>query len=164
MNGWLRRFPIASELTDADAELLERVCVVSRHPSDHVLVREGDRADGPTAAMYFLLEGRVGVVAKAPEGGFGVRRTLEPGQSFGALALTTELPRTATCRAIGPVTVARLDKRTFQALFHKNAGLHARFQLFVARTLAADLRALRALLVASAAKGDEAALRDRFGS
>lgn len=163
MTGVLRRFRLFDDLTDPDVAILERLFVEQRVAPGHVLVREGDRADALTAAMFLLLDGQVGVAAAAPEGGFGVRRTLLPGQVFGAVALVADLPRTATCRAITPVTVARLDRRTFDELFRRNVGVHARFQLVVARSLAADLRALRELLVASLASGDERGLRERFG-
>ena len=161
--GWLRGFDIASGLTDADVDLLERILVVSTHPAGHTFLREGDRADGVTAAMYFVIEGSVAVAAKAPAGGFGVQATLGAGEVFGAVALVADLPRTATCRAVTPITVARLDRRTFDELFRKNVGLHARFQLVIARSLAGDLRRLRALLVRSFADGDDAPLRERFG-
>jgi CRP-like cAMP-binding protein len=114
--------------------------------------------------MYFLIEGSVGVSAKAPEGGFGVQRTIGAGEIFGTVALVADVPRTATCRALSPVKVAKLDRRTFEELFRRNVGLHARFQLLIARNLATDLRRLRAALVASFAAGDENALRDVTGS
>jgi CRP-like cAMP-binding protein len=73
-----------------------------------------------------------------------------------------DVSRTATCRALTPVTAARLDRRTFEELFRRNVGVHARFQLVIARSLAADLRGLRGLLVAALLSGDEGALRERF--
>ena len=162
-SGWLREFAIASVLTDADVELLERILVVSTHPAGHVFVREGDRADGVTAAMFFVLEGSVAVAAKAPAGGFGVHLTLGPGEVFGTVALVADVLRTATCRATTQATVARLDRRAFDELFRRNVGLHARFQLVIAKSLATDLRRLRALLVSSFAAGDDGALRAEFG-
>jgi CRP-like cAMP-binding protein len=161
--GWLRGFRAASALTDADIDLLERILVVSTHPQGHTFFREGERADGVTAAMYFVLEGSVGVSAKAPAGGFGVQATLGPGDVFGTVALVADVPRTATCQAVTQVKAAKLDRRTFEELFRRNVGLHARFQLVIARTLASDLRRLRALLVKSLATGDEAPLRNEFG-
>jgi CRP-like cAMP-binding protein len=161
--GWLREFAIASVLTDADVELLERILVVSTHPAGHTFLREGDRADGVTAAMCFVLDGSVAVAAKAPAGGFGIQITLGKGEVFGTVALVADVPRSATCRAVTQATVAKLDRRTFDELFRKNVGLHARFQLVIARSLAGDLRRLRALLVSSLAAGDDEALNERFG-
>ncbi len=131
--GLLRAFPLASVLTDADVGLLERILVVSTHAAGHTLWREGERADAVTAAMSFLLEGSVGVAVRAPEGGFGVQRTLGPGDVFGTVALVADVPRTATCRAVTAATVGKLDRRTVDELFRRNVGLHARFQLVIAR-------------------------------
>ena len=162
MTGYLRRFPLFDGLMDVDIALLERVFVESSYLAGHVFVKEGDRASAGTSALYLVLDGQVGVSAAAPDGGFGVKRTLGPGRVFGAVALVADVPRTATCRALTSVTAAKLDRRTFEELFRKNVGVHARFQLVIAKSLAADLRDLRALLVGALASGDEAALRARF--
>jgi hypothetical protein len=61
------------------------------------------------------------------------------------------------------VVVARLDRLVFEELYRKNAGVHARFQLVVARQLASDVRSLREILAKAIATGDDAPLRDRFG-
>jgi CRP-like cAMP-binding protein len=162
MTGYLRRFALFDALTEADAALLERVFVVTSYAQGHVFVREGDRADAVTAALFLILEGQVSVTAEAPQGGFGVQRTLAAGQVFGAVALVADVTRTATCRALTPVSAARLDRRSFEELFRRNVGVHARYQQVIARSLAADLRDLRGLLVAALASGDEGALRERY--
>lgn len=161
--GWLGAFPAFASLNEADRALLERVIVVTTTPKGHVFVRDGDHASGVTAAMYFLIDGQVSVAANAPAGGFGVKRTLGPGHAFGMIALVADVPRTATCTAITPVTYGSLDRLVFGQLFRKNIGLHARFQLAIARALAADIRALNALLVDAIASDDDARLRGQFG-
>ena len=145
---------------DAPPLRLERVSLrrVELTPCEAEL-REGERADALTCAMYLLLDGKVAVDARAPEGGFAVHRVLEPGHVFGAVALVADVPRSATCRALGPVTVASMDRRTFGELFRRDVGVHARFQLVIARSLAADLRDLRELLVSSLASGDQKGLQ-----
>ena len=147
--GWLANFPAFAALGEADRTLLERVLVVDTARPGFVFIHEGDRASGVTAAMFFLIEGEVSVVARAPDGGFGVQRTLGPGHSFGSVALVADVARTATCTAKTTVTYARLDRVVFSELFRKNIGLHARFQLAIARGLASDLRALRESLLKS---------------
>lgn len=156
----LRDFRLFDTLGEHEVARLERLFVEELHPSGQVLLREGDRADEGSAAMYLLLEGQVGVEARAPAGGFGVRRTLRPGHVFGAVSVVAEVPRSATCRALGPVRVARLDRASLQALQRQDEALHARLQLVLARALAADVRDLRDLLVGSLASGDERAVQD----
>lgn len=159
MKNYLRKFQLFDPLTDADVDILERLFVEQTFPDGHVFVREGERADAVSSAMYLLLAGKVAVDARAPEGGFAVHRVLEPGHVFGAVALVAEVPRSATCRALGPVTTASIDRRTFGELFRRDVGVHARFQLVIARSLAADLRDLRELLVSSLASGDQKGLQ-----
>jgi CRP-like cAMP-binding protein len=47
------------------------------------------------------------------QGGLGPRAVLRPGDYFGEVALAMHIPRTATVRALTPVTVASCDQRTF---------------------------------------------------
>lgn len=159
MKNHLRNFGLFDPLTDSDVEILERLFVEKTYPDGHVFIREGERADALTCAMYLLLDGKVAVDARAPEGGFAVHRVLEPGHVFGAVALVADVPRSATCRALGPVTAASMDRRTFGELFRRDVGVHARFQLVIARSLASDLRDLRELLVSSLASGDQKGLQ-----
>lgn len=147
--GYLRRFSKFDALTDADVALLERVLVVSDYPSGHVFVREGDHANARNAATWLLLEGEVGVVAAAPEGGWGVQRVMGPGEFVGILALLVNIRRSTTCTANGHVVAAKLDRATLDELFRRDTGVHIRFQMLIARQLAADLRRLGTLMTAS---------------
>jgi CRP-like cAMP-binding protein len=156
---YLRRFPRFDGLTGGDMALLERILVVETVKKGHVFVREGDYATAMNAAMYVVIEGNIEVHVNRPEGGFGIQRELGPGVVFGHVALVADVRRTATCTAATPVTVARLDRRTFEELNNGQIGLYARFQLVVARQLASDMRGLREALGRSIATGEEMALR-----
>jgi CRP-like cAMP-binding protein/Zn-dependent protease len=82
-------------------------------PPEHAVVRQGDRAD----AFYVLRSGRLAVEDEHPEtGDTRVLRTLEPGESFGELALLSAAPRSATVRALNDVEVFEIDKATFDRL------------------------------------------------
>ena len=43
----------------------------------------------------------------------GARRVLRPGDYFGEVALTMDIPRTASIRALTPAVVASCDRETF---------------------------------------------------
>ena len=81
-----------------------------------VVVREGDPADG----FYVVLEGRARVVAKGDDGQEVALALLGPGDAFGEEGLFERAPRSASVRASGPLSVARLDASVFAAL----ASLH----------------------------------------
>jgi CRP-like cAMP-binding protein len=67
------------------------------------IVREGEPGD----RFYLVFAGMLSVTNDA------VRRVLRPGDYFGEVALTMDVPRTATVTAITPAVVASCDRATF---------------------------------------------------
>jgi CRP-like cAMP-binding protein len=72
------------------------------------VVREGEPGD----RFYVVLSGILNVTQE----GFGERRVLRPGDTFGEVALALRVPRTASVRAITPAVVASCDQATFDEL------------------------------------------------
>ena len=142
----IERFELFADLLDEDRALLERVLVEERHRRGHTLMREGEAATSGNSVLYLLLEGQVRVTCEAPNGGFGVDRTIGPGDLIGLVALLDDSPRSATCVAVQDIRVGKLTRRVLDQLYKTNTGMHARFQRMVARQLAKDLRALDARL------------------
>jgi CRP-like cAMP-binding protein/Zn-dependent protease len=107
------RLPAFEDLPeDVLSDLAGRVRLRSLPPG-HPVFRQGDRAD----AFFVLRQGRLAVEDEHPEtGDTRVLRTLEPGESFGELALLSTAPRSATIRAITDVEVFEIDKPTFDRL------------------------------------------------
>jgi ATP-binding cassette subfamily B protein len=69
------------------------------------VVHEGE----PGERFYVLLAGILAV----SQADLGPRRVLRPGEYFGEVALALDMPRTASVRALTPVTVASCDRATF---------------------------------------------------
>ncbi len=69
------------------------------------IVSEGE--DGER--FYVVLAGMLSV----SQASLGARRVLRPGDYFGEVALALDIPRTASVRALTPVTVASCDRATF---------------------------------------------------
>jgi CRP-like cAMP-binding protein len=74
-------------------------------PAGAGVVEEGDRGD----RFYVLLSGMLGV----SQASRGAQRVLRPGDYFGEVALAMDIPRTASVRALTPVTIASCDRETF---------------------------------------------------
>jgi ATP-binding cassette, subfamily B, bacterial len=74
--------------------------------SGHAPVVENEPGD----RFYVVLSG---ILAVSNVGGLGPRRVLRPGDYFGEVALAMDVPRTASVRALTPVTVASCDQTTF---------------------------------------------------
>ena len=69
------------------------------------LLREGDDGD----RFYVILNGLFSVTQENR----GLRRILKPGDYFGEVALTMDLPRTASVSPMTLATVASCDRETF---------------------------------------------------
>jgi ATP-binding cassette subfamily B protein len=74
-------------------------------PAGAAVVREGEDGD----RFYVVLSG---VLATTQES-LGPRGLLRPGDTFGEVALTMGIPRTASVRALTPAVVASCDRATF---------------------------------------------------
>jgi CRP-like cAMP-binding protein len=60
--------------------------------------------------FYVVLRG---LLAVSNRGGLAPKRMLRPGDYFGEIALTMDVPRTASVTALTPTTVASCDRATF---------------------------------------------------
>ena len=72
------------------------------------VVSEGE----PGERFYVVLSGLLSV----SQADRGARRVLRPGDYFGEVALAMGVPRTASVRALTPVTVASCDRATFDEM------------------------------------------------
>lgn len=158
--GMFRDFELFSTFPESERLLLEDIFVVERYPAGHVFLREGDRAASSRDAICVVVDGRVSVTRKdAP-----LRSELVPGELFGVVALCTDMPRSATCKAETDVTVAHLDKPAFTFLRSEHSTLAARFELLLARQLVRDLRRLTRGLYSAVESGEAKALDGVLGA
>ena len=74
-----------------------------------VIVREGEPAD----ALYVLTSGEVAVSARGEAGSARRIRTMNAPSYFGEIGLLQRIPRTATVKALEPVTLLRLGGEEF---------------------------------------------------
>jgi CRP-like cAMP-binding protein len=72
------------------------------------IVREGEPGD----RFYVVVAGMLAVSQRD----LGNRGVMRPGDYFGEVALTMDVPRTATVTAITPAVVASCDRATFDEL------------------------------------------------
>jgi ATP-binding cassette subfamily B protein len=94
-------------------------------PAGATIVREGEPAD----ALYVLDAGRAEVVKAGPKGDEIALATLGPGETFGEMGLLRDAVRTATVRAVEPVTLRRLDHGVFTVLLANRPELRQYFEL-----------------------------------
>ena len=98
-------------LAELPGERLHRLSQRMRRehvPAGATIVKEGDEGD----RFYVVLSGMLAV----SQAWLGARRVLKPGDYFGEVALTMDVPRTASVRAMTPAVVASCDRETFDEL------------------------------------------------
>ena len=111
--GMLRRLSLFASLPVAMVENLALRAQVGRFGSGADIITQGAEADG----FYVIQEGRVEVYVDGT-----LRREEGPGEYFGEIALLRGGQRTATVRAVEPVTVLALARDDFL----EGIGAHAR--------------------------------------
>ncbi len=101
----LHRVPVLAALPGQTlANLAKRMTREEVAPGTTV-VREGDAGD----RFYVLLAG----IMSVSQNDYGQRGLLRPGEYFGEVALTMDVPRTASVRAVTPSVIASCDRETF---------------------------------------------------
>jgi len=93
------------------ANVLEQA-TTRRFNNDDPVCIEGEPGD----AMYFLIEGRIRVMRKAPSGKMQELTLLKPPAMFGHMALVDNSPRSASCIAHGKVVTLALDRSAYNRL------------------------------------------------
>jgi CRP-like cAMP-binding protein len=99
------RVGLLAELPGQTLRKLSDRMVRESLPAGAEIVQEGDAGD----RFYVVLSGMLTVTQEAR----GERRMLKPGDYFGEVALTMDVPRTASIRALTPSVVASCDRETF---------------------------------------------------
>ena len=99
------RVGLLAELPGQTLRKLSERMVRESLPAGAEIVQEGDSGD----RFYVVLSGMLAVTQEAR----GERRVLKPGDYFGEVALTMDVPRTASIRALTPSVVASCDRETF---------------------------------------------------
>ncbi len=134
---------------------------VDDYTDGHLFISEGEDGD----AMYVIIEGEVLISRKKAAGvGFELHKKIGPGEMFGVISLIDSGPRSASCRAVGPVKAASLQRSAFELLFNIEAPIAHRFQYLIARQLAHDVQIFNKLLAEIVLSGDDTKIYDLFGS
>jgi cAMP-dependent protein kinase regulator len=133
LHAFLSTNPHTAMLSPPDCAALARQLVEGAFEDGHVFIKEGQRGD----ALYLLLEGEV-VVTRS--GLAEPLKSLQPGELFGLIALIDNEPRSAGCRAVGPVRVAALPHDAFSQLFNAHAPIADALQRALAAQLTSDFR------------------------
>ena len=108
----LRRMPIFSTMSDAEISMLTEQLRQEHYSPGKVIIRQGDPGD----KFYIIWQGHVEVSQVDEDGISNVVNQLARGDYFGELALLSDAPRNATCKATIPTVVLTLSRVDFDQL------------------------------------------------
>ena len=128
----IRRVPLFSMLTQAQAESIAEGVVKRRYRRGELIVERGRK----TNSLFILLTGRARVVAADERGREVILAVLEAGDYLGEMSLIDNEPHSATVRAEVQTDVLLLGRADFARCLAENASM----SLVVMRGLVKRLR------------------------
>jgi len=108
----LRKAPSFKDMPEAEFAKFAGVLVPRSVPAGQVIVAQGTRG----SSLMLIARGVVRVVSTDAKGGEHDLATLVAGNFFGEMALLTNQPRSATCRAVTPRALYELRRADFNNL------------------------------------------------
>ena len=127
----LSRISFFAELSQPDRESVRKRCVTVTARRKEVLVHQG----GIDRDMYIVEQGRLRISSVSEEGkevGFGV---LEPGDTFGEMAMLDREERSATVTAMEQCTLLKLGPEEFRSLVIEQPSLAFNLLVILAQRL-----------------------------
>lgn len=104
----LRRIPMFAKVEPAKLKLLAFASERLTFEASQELFHQGDSAD----AAYLIIDGSAEVVVETPGGPITVAK-LGRHDIVGEIAILCDIPRTATVRALSPLTTLKITKDLF---------------------------------------------------
>lgn len=149
--GHLKRIKSLALLDDTQlAAFLNYIDVVNL-AGGAALFTEGQTGD----SMFLILEGQMRVITRKRDNEESLLlRMLEAGDSFGEIALLSQIPRSATVEATKPSVLIRISAPALNQLLIEQPALAAQFLYHVARTLGRQLTDLTTKLRVRSAQVD----------
>ena len=128
----LRRVPLFSLLTVAQAEVISGAVIKRRFKRGEALVEQGQKSN----ALFILLTGRARVVTSDSRGREVILATLDQGDYLGEMSIIDNEPHSATVRAEVQTDVLQLERAEFTRCLSENTAM----SLVVMRGLVKRLR------------------------
>ena len=115
----LRRVPLFSLLTVAQAEVISGAVIKRRFKRGEALVEQGQKSN----ALFILLTGRARVVTSDSRGREVILATLAQGDYLGEMSIIDNEPHSATVRAEVQTDVLMLGRAEFARCLTENASM-----------------------------------------
>ncbi|MGH9127095.1 MAG: cyclic nucleotide-binding domain-containing protein [Acidimicrobiales bacterium] len=136
--GFLVTSPMFAALDAEERAEVVHIMEIQRLQPGEEVFHEGDAGD----AWYVVFEGQVEVMAALASGGERRLTMLAVGAGFGEMALLDGAPRSATVRAVSPVTLFGFRRQRFEELLDQGSLGAYKLILAMAREMSPRLRRL----------------------
>ncbi|MBM3329532.1 MAG: Crp/Fnr family transcriptional regulator [Calditrichaeota bacterium] len=111
----LRTFPLFSDLTAAELELVAKSMVLRKFRKNNLIIFEDDVGN----SLFVIKSGRVKISRTAPDGSEAILAILGQGDFFGELAVIDGLGRSASVTSIDDVDLLMLRRSDFMELLER---------------------------------------------
>ncbi len=143
--GFLRTVPIFGGLEDAELERLWSYTEVQRHDAGETILRQGDLAK----EMFVLLDGEVEIYTGDEDERARTLGRLKRGDCFGEMAIIDIQPRSASVRAVTPVSLMVIGFDDLIRVYQFNMQTYTIIVLNIAREISRRLRRANERLAAA---------------
>lgn len=131
----LARCPLFKDFTETGLQILASIAIPRELPAGSPIFVENMLGD----ALYVIEEGMVSIRMKDPSGSDREMVVLEPGSSFGEMALLVQSPRMVSAVAATPVRVLEIRKHDFAMLQRQKPQACLKLLLAISETFAREL-------------------------
>lgn len=132
----LKSIPLFAKLTPQEFRIISQIAHERHYMAGEMVFEQGDEGLG----MYVVLEGRIGIHQKCPDGSFKEIAQVEAGACFGELALLDGTPRSASATALESTRMVFFFRPEFLDILETHGRLGAKLSLEIARHTAERLR------------------------
>ena len=115
----IRRVPLFSMLTAAQAESVSEAVIKSRYKRGEAIVEQGKKSN----ALFIILTGRARVITTDQRGREVILATMQPGDYVGEMSLIDNEPHSATVRAEVQTDVLVLGRLEFARCLPENSSM-----------------------------------------
>lgn len=115
MLDYLRQISPYKDLSETELESFAGIATRRKFKKNMVLIQQGD----DTGSLYILLEGEMRVYIEDEQGRELTVKMLQPGDSFGELALLGDFPRTANVMAMTDCVVSMVSKENYLSILRQ---------------------------------------------
>lgn len=115
---FISHIPILSQISQDEVKMLYSKIKVKRYSQNTNILNQGEKGD----FFYLIYYGKVAVCIESSKGDYVQTDVLKTGDVFGEIALSINVPRVATVKALATTMTFALDKDSFNEYIVKKLG------------------------------------------